>query len=224
MTPAKRSDGRPARLVVVISGRGRNLAAIMRAIDDGRLNARITLVVSNNGQAPGLQKARLAGIGVASIDPAGFADRKAFDEALATRIAAEKPDWIVLAGYMRILGSAFVQRFAPRIINIHPSLLPRHKGLHTHKRAIEAGDTRHGASVHIVTAELDGGPVFRQGSIAIAADDTPDTLADRVMSQVEEALYPAALHDLISGRVRCSEHGLVHDGQPLTEPLHENYD
>lgn len=215
---------RPARLVVLVSGRGRNLAAIMRAIDDGRLNARIALVASNNRQAPGLQHARLAGIGTVAIDPSIFADRAAFDEAMAKRIAAEAPDWVVLAGYMRILGSAFVQRFAPRLLNIHPSLLPRHKGLHTHKRVLEAGDARHGASVHIVTPELDDGPVIRQASIAVGDDDNADTLADRVMSEIEEALYPAALADLIDGRVICEDDGLYRDGQRQSVPLHEYYD
>lgn len=215
---------RPARLVVLVSGRGRNLAAIMRAIDDGRLNARIALVASNNRQAPALQKARLAGIGTVAIDPSSYADRDAFDQAMARRIAAEAPDWIVLAGYMRILGSAFVQGFAPRLVNIHPSLLPRHKGLHTHQRVLEAGDARHGASVHIVTPELDDGPVIRQASIAVGDDDNADTLADRVMTEIEEPLYPAALADLIDGRVICQADGLYRDGQRQSEPLHEYYD
>lgn len=196
----------------------------MRAIEDGRLNARITLVASNNRQAPGLQQARLAGIGTVAIDPSGYADREAFDQAMARRIAAEKPDWVVLAGYMRILDSAFVQRFAPRLVNIHPSLLPRHKGLHTHKRVLEAGDARHGASVHIVTPELDDGPVIRQASIAVGDDDTADTLADRVMTEIEEPLYSAALADLIDGHVTCRDDGLYRDGQRQTTPLHEHYD
>jgi len=217
-------DRAPARLVVVISGRGRNLAAIMRAIDDGRLNARITLVVSNNAQAPGLRHARLAGLGVVSIDPRAFTHRDDFDRALAARIAAESPDWVVLAGYMRILSSAFVQRFAPNLVNIHPSILPRHKGLKTHQRAIDAGDPRHGASVHLVTDELDGGPVLRQASIAVQADDTPASLAERVMSQVEERLYPAALADLIEGRVTWQHNALHRNSAPQTEPLHEYYD
>lgn len=196
----------------------------MRAIDDGRLNARITLVASNNRQAPALQKARLAGIGTVAIDPSVHADRDAFDRAMARRIAAEKPDWIVLAGYMRILGSAFVQCFAPGLVNIHPSLLPRHKGLHTHQRVLEAGDARHGASVHIVTPELDDGPVVRQASIAVGADDSADTLAERVMTEVEEPLYPAALADLIDGRVICHDDGLYRDGQRQAEAPHEYYD
>lgn len=196
----------------------------MRAIEDGRLNARVTLVASNKGQAPGLQRARLAGIGTVAIDPSIYANREAFDAALAARIAAEAPDWVVLAGYMRILSSAFVQRFAPRLVNIHPSLLPRHKGLHTHERVLEAGDARHGASVHIVTPELDDGPVIRQASIAVRADDTADGLADRVMSEIEETLYPAALADLIDGRVSWHDDGLYRDGKRQTEPLHEYYD
>lgn len=221
----KPSSPKPlARLVVVISGRGRNLEAIIKAIDSGQLPARITLVISNRKSAPGLRIARLAGLPCASLNPQAFANREDFDQTLAARIAAESPDWIVLAGYMRLLGSAFVQRFEGRIVNIHPSLLPRHKGLDTHQRALEAGDTRHGASIHFVTAELDGGPVIRQGSIAVHTDDTAQSLAGRLMERVEQRLYPAALADLASGRVLWRNGQVWRDNQPQEHCPHEDYD
>ena len=214
----------PARLVIVLSGRGRNLEAIRTAIADGRLYACIALVISNKPQARGLRIAREAGLPWAVLETAGFADRTAYDEALATRIARAQPDWVVLAGFMRILGSAFVKQFAGRLINIHPSLLPRHKGLHTHERALVNHDARHGASVHFVTTALDAGPVIRQGSIAVRADDTPETLAARLMVRVEQRLYPAALADLVSGRVRWHDGIIWRDGTPQEGPLHEDYD
>lgn len=221
MTTARQT---PARLVVVLSGRGRNLEAIMAAIAGGRLHARIVLVVSNKPQARGLRIARKAGLPWAVLEASGFADRGAYDAALATRIAREQPDWVVLAGFMRILGSAFVKQFAGRLVNIHPSLLPRHKGLHTHERALANNDTRHGASVHFVTDVLDAGPVIRQGSIATRTDDTPTSLAARLMVRVEQRLYPAALADLASGRVRWHNGAVWRDGRPQEGPLHEDYD
>lgn len=217
-------DTGPARLVVLISGRGRNLEAIMRAIDAGRLNAEIALVVSNKARAPGLQMARLAGLPTVAIAARDFADRDAFDAALAHRIAAENPDWIVLAGFMRVLGDAFVARFAGRIVNIHPSLLPKYKGLHTHERALDAGDREHGASVHFVTPALDDGPVIRQGRISIRDGDTADTLADRIMERIEQSLYTAALDDLISGRVVWRDDGVYRDQRRQTTPLICDYD
>ncbi|MGN8159543.1 phosphoribosylglycinamide formyltransferase [Salinisphaera sp. RV14] len=215
---------RPARLVVLISGRGRNLEAIMRAIDAGALDAEIVLVASNKARAPGLQTARLAGLPAVSISPRHFPDRESYDAALAHRIAAEKPDWIVLAGFMRVLSDTFVERFAGRIVNIHPSLLPRYKGLHTHERALAAGDRDHGASVHFVTPTLDDGPVIRQGRITIRPGDTADMLADRIMDRIEQRLYAAALDDLISGRVVWRTDGIHRDGRLQSEPPIIDYD
>ncbi|WP_423823302.1 phosphoribosylglycinamide formyltransferase [Salinisphaera sp. SPP-AMP-43] len=218
------ADNRPARLVVLISGRGRNLDAILRAIDAGTLHAEVVLVASNRIRAEGLQKARLAGLNVVSISPKEFADRESYDAALAKRIAAAQPDWIVLAGFMRVLSDAFVARFAGRIVNIHPSLLPKYKGLHTHQRALDAGDAEHGASVHFVTPTLDDGPVIRQGRIRITEQDTADSLADRVMAQIEQRLYAAALDDLVSGRVVWQDDGVYRDGRRQTQPLVTDYD
>lgn len=215
---------RPARLVVLLSGRGSNFEAIKRAIERGQLQAQIALVISNKPQARGLRIAREAGLPWAVLEARGFANRAAYDAALATRIAAARPDWVVLAGFMRILGSAFVQRFDGRLVNIHPSLLPRYKGLHTHEQALANNDARHGASIHFVTAELDSGPVIRQGSIRVHADDTPTSLASRVLVRVEQRLYPAALAELASGRVRWREGRIWRDGVPQERPLHEDYD
>ncbi|KEZ79094.1 phosphoribosylglycinamide formyltransferase [Salinisphaera hydrothermalis] len=222
MTDIERT--RPARLVVLISGRGRNLEAIMRAIDAGELDAEIVLVASNKPNARGLQTARLAGLPTVAISPREFADRESYDAALARRIAADNPDWVVLAGFMRVLSDSFVERFAGRIVNIHPSLLPKYKGLHTHDRALDAGDRDHGASVHFVTPTLDDGPVIRQGRITIRDGDTADTLADRIMDRIEQRLYAAALDDLISGRVVWRDDGVYRDGQRQSTPLIVDYD
>lgn len=214
----------PARLVVVLSGRGRNLEAILGAIDAGALHARVVLVASNRADAPGLRMARRAGLPCVALNPAGFSDRDSYDRALAARIAAEHPDYVALAGYMRILGSGFVQQFQGRLINIHPSLLPRYRGLHTHERALDNGDTRHGASIHFVTDDLDAGPLIRQGSIAVRADDTPDSLADRVMHRIEQKLYPAALAELADGRVQWRDGQVWRNGQIQEYCPHADYD
>ncbi|GAB3681497.1 phosphoribosylglycinamide formyltransferase [Salinisphaera aquimarina] len=214
----------PARLVVLISGRGRNLDAIIRAIESGLLDARIELVACNRINAEGLRIARLAGLRTAAIDPKAFADRESFDLALGNRIAAAAPDWVVLAGYMRILSSAFVQRFADRLVNIHPSLLPRYKGLDTHARALANGDARHGASVHFVTPDLDAGPLIRQGSIAVDRGDSHETLADRLMQRVEQRLYPAALADLVDGRVVYRQGRVWRDERIQEQCPHVDYD
>lgn len=208
----------------MLSGRGRNFEAIKNAIDCGRLNAEIVLVVSNKPQARGLRLAKTANLPWAVLETHGFADRAAYDKALAARIQAARPDWIALAGFMRILGSGFVKQFPGKLVNIHPSLLPRYKGLHTHEQALANQDDRHGASVHFVTEELDSGPVIRQGSIVVRNDDTPDSLANRLLVRVEQQIYPAALADLISGRV-CWRGGRVwRNGSPQEAPLHEDYD
>lgn len=214
----------PACLVVVISGRGRNLQAIIQAIDEGRLNARIALVISNRMNARGLQIARLAGLACAALEPKAFASRSAFDNALAARIARADPDWVVLAGYMRVLSSAFVQRFADKLVNIHPSLLPHYKGLDTHIRVLTHGDSRHGATVHFVTPDLDGGPLIRQGSLAVHPDDTPTGLAERVMTRVEQRLYPRSLAELVDGRVRLCDGRVWREGQLQEHCPHDDYD
>ena len=213
------------RIVVLISGRGRNLEAIHQAIECGELNAEIVLVASNKTRAPGLGYARLAGLPTVAIAPRAFADRESYDSALARRVAAARPDWVVLAGFMRVLSDAFIAPFAGRIVNIHPSLLPKYKGLHTHARALAAGDTHHGASVHLVIPALDEGPVVRQGRIRITAGDTEQTLADRVLDRIERPLYAAALADLFEARVTAGDDGaLYRDGSRQDTPPVQDYD
>ena len=185
-----------ARLVILISGRGSNMQSIIRAIDAGELNAEIVAVISNRPDAAGLQTAAAAGIDTQLINHRDFDSREAFDIELARTIDQYQPDFVILAGFMRILTAEFVRHFAGKLINIHPSLLPKFKGLHTHQRAIEAGEQEHGASVHFVTAELDDGPVILQAKVPILADDTPESLAARVLIE-EHKLYPDAIKLLI---------------------------
>ena len=186
-----------ARLVILISGRGSNMRSILEAAKSGSLDIDISAVISNRPDAAGLAFAADEGINTAVIDHKEFDSREQFDEALAAKIDAYQPDFVILAGFMRILTEGFVNHFAGRLINIHPSLLPKFKGLHTHQRAIDAGETEHGASVHFVTAELDDGPVILQAKVPVLADDSADTLAARVLEQ-EHLLYPAAIQKLVS--------------------------
>lgn len=186
----------PARLVILISGRGSNMQSIVQAIMEKQLNARVVAVISNKSQAPGLDYARNLGIATEVLSHRGFDSRKQFDEALAQRIDDYQPDYVILAGFMRILSADFVNHYANRLINIHPSLLPKFKGLDTHQRALDAGEKEHGASVHFVTPELDDGPVILQARVPVQADDTAETLAARVLKQ-EHKLYPAAIRQLL---------------------------
>ena len=204
-----------ARLALLASGRGSNLQAILDAIAAGTLDASVVGVFSDKPEAQALQRVPEALRWARTPKTCG--GRDAFDATLAEAIAAVRPDWIVCAGYMRILGEAFVQRFAGRLLNIHPSLLPRHKGLHTHQRALEAGDTEHGASVHFVTAELDGGPVIAQARVPVRAGDDADTLAARVL-QVEHPLLLEVLRWAAAGRLEMRNGLAWRDGQPLYTP------
>lgn len=206
------------RLAVLISGRGSNLLAIHAACQRGTLDADIVLVASDRA-APGIDAARAAGLPAEILDARQFADRAAHDAAMQARIDAARPDIVVLAGYMRILTSAFVAHYAGRLLNIHPSLLPRHKGLHTHRRALEAGDAEHGASVHYVTAELDGGPVVLQAQVPVLPGDTEATLSARVQAR-EHSIYPKVLQWIASGRLVYRD-GPVLDGEPLQSPRQE---
>lgn len=186
-----------ARLVILISGRGSNMRSIVEAANQGQLDVDIAAVISNRPDAAGLEYAQQAGIDAQVIDHKLYDSRESFDAAMAEVIDSYQPDFVILAGFMRILTADFVEHFAGRLINIHPSLLPKFKGLHTHQRAIEAGETEHGASVHFVTAELDDGPVILQAKVPVLADDDADTLAARVLEQ-EHLLYPAAIQKLVS--------------------------
>jgi phosphoribosylglycinamide formyltransferase 1 len=206
---------RRCRLAILISGSGSNLQAFIDACAAPDFPCEIALVLSNKADAFGLERARRAGISAAAIDHRAFPSRDGFDAALRERIDASAPDLVILAGFMRILGADFVRHYLGRLLNIHPSLLPKYPGLHTHQRAIDAGDSEHGASVHFVTEELDGGPLIVQARVPVLADDTPDTLAARVLEQ-EHRIYPLAARWFAEGRLRLNANGKAClDGQPL---------
>ncbi|GGK11907.1 phosphoribosylglycinamide formyltransferase [Luteimonas terricola] len=206
------------RLAVLASGRGSNLQAILDAIGDGRLDARVAGVFGDRPKALALERARDAGIPARGLRPRDFASRQDYDAALFAAIAAVEPDLIVCAGYMRLLGAAAIEPWQGRIINIHPSLLPAFKGLDTHARALEAGVAEHGASLHYVTADLDGGPVIAQARVAVHHGDDADALAARVLA-VEHPLMLATLQLLCAGRVNLRDTRVELDGQPLQAPL-----
>jgi phosphoribosylglycinamide formyltransferase-1 len=203
---------------VLASGRGSNLQALIDARRAAQLAADVVLVASDNAHAPALRRAEAAGIATVALDPRGYADRAAFDADLFARIAAHAPDLIVLAGFMRILGPAVLAPWTGRIINIHPSLLPKYRGLHTHRRVLEAGDALHGASVHFVTGDLDGGPLIAQAEIAVLAGDTPEALAARLLRD-EHRLLVATLALIAAGRVTLADSTVRLDGAPLPAPL-----
>lgn len=192
------------RLVVLISGRGSNLGAIVAAIGRHAWPIKIVNVISNRPLAQGLETARVAGLPTTVLDHAGFADRAQFDAALADEIARAMPDLIVLAGFMRILTPQFCARFAGRLVNIHPSLLPAFKGLNTHQQALDAGVAVHGCTVHLVTPDLDHGPIVAQGVVPVMPSDNADQLADRVL-EMEHRLYPMAIAALLSGRLSWAD-------------------
>jgi len=208
----------PLSLVVLISGRGSNLRAILEAIEAGELPAVVTAVISTSASAPGLAYAQQRHIDTLALDAADYPERSDYDRALQGLIERFNPDLVVLAGFMRILTPDFVRQFEGRIINIHPSLLPALRGLRTHQRALAAGAQEHGASVHFVTEELDGGPVIAQVRVPVLADDDATTLAARVLRE-EHRLYPQTLRWLAEGRIRWDDERLLVDDQPLTRPL-----
>ncbi len=185
-------------IVIVISGRGSNMEAIVRAAIPG---VRIAAVVSNRPQAKGLAFAAEHGIATAVVDHTAYADRETFDAALAEVIDSHSPDLVVLAGFMRVLSEGFVRRFEGRLLNIHPSLLPSFPGLHTHRRALEAGVRIHGATVHFVTPALDCGPVVIQAAVPVLDDDDEERLAARVLA-AEHRIYPQAVRWFVEGRIR----------------------
>ncbi|MDD2046358.1 phosphoribosylglycinamide formyltransferase [Pseudomonas putida] len=211
--------GKSCDVVVLLSGTGSNLQALIDSVRTGDSPVRIRAVISNRADAYGLQRARDAGIDTAVLDHKAFEGREAFDAALVELIDGYQPQLVVLAGFMRILSAGFVRHYQGRLLNIHPSLLPKYKGLHTHQRALEAGDKEHGCSVHFVTEELDGGPLVVQAVIPVELDDTPERLAQRVHSQ-EHQIYPLAVRWFAEGRLRLGEHGALLDGQPLAASGH----
>jgi phosphoribosylglycinamide formyltransferase-1 len=193
------------RVAVLISGRGSNMAALIEAAKHQNYPAEIALVVSNRPDAAGLERARESGIETAVVDHAPFGkDREAFERALQATLEARRVDLICLAGFMRLLTPWFVTRWAGRMLNIHPALLPAFKGLDTHRRALEAGATQHGATVHFVVPEMDSGPIVLQASVPVIAGDTEETLAARVL-EVEHRIYPRALRMVAEGAVKLEQ-------------------
>lgn len=202
------------RLAVLISGAGSNLQAIFDTIDAGELPARVSLVLSNKAGAGGLARAARAGVPAEVINHRAYADRAAFDNAMIERIDAHGADTVVLAGFMRILSPGFVRHYQGRLINIHPSLLPKYPGLNTHARALEAGDSEHGCSLHFVTDELDGGPLIAQARFPVAANDTAESLSKKVQAH-EHRLYPRVLRWRAQQRLHMTDQGVELDGERL---------
>ncbi|AYA64584.1 phosphoribosylglycinamide formyltransferase [Alteromonas sp. RKMC-009] len=202
------------RLCVLISGNGSNLQAMIDSIEAGQLQAEIVAVISNRPGVFGLERAIKAGIPAHCLDHKDFSDRDEFDAKLQSLIDSFSPDGVVLAGFMRILTPEFVEHFSGKLLNIHPSLLPKYKGLHTHQRAIDNGDKEHGVSVHFVTPELDGGPVIIQSRVPVFEDDTADELAERVQEQ-ERRIYPLVLKWFVAGRLTMKDNKAVLDDKIL---------
>jgi phosphoribosylglycinamide formyltransferase-1 len=210
-------------VAVVISGRGSNMEAIARTSLAAGAPLKIVRVIADRESAGGLARATALGIPVSVVPVKQFPDRASFDAALAAELDASGARLTVLAGFMRILSAEFVQRFAGRLLNIHPSLLPKYKGLDTHARALAAGDAHHGASVHYVTAELDGGPVIMQGRLRIRPGDTPAAVSARVHT-LEHIIYPHVCTLIATGRIEWRTGSVFFDGAPLTSPLIEEHD
>jgi len=204
-------SGTPAPIVVLISGRGSNLKAILDEVRAGRLPVKVCAVISNNANAPGLDIACAAGVPTEVIDHRAFVDRAHFDAALMQAIDRHEPQLVVLAGFMRILGTDFIRHYAGRLLNIHPSLLPDFKGLDTHARALAAGVKEHGASVHFVTNDLDGGPVILQAVVPVLSGDTAESLAARVLEE-EHRIYPLAIRWMIEDRLSIRNGQVLLDG------------
>ncbi len=215
----------PLRLAVLISGRGSNMTAIVRACLAGAIAARPVIVIADRPQAAGLASAASLGVATATVAAgtgAGAGAGAPFEQQLGETLAAAQPDFVALAGFMRVLSAAFVARYAGRMLNIHPSLLPAYRGLHTHRRVLAAGERVHGASVHFVTAELDGGPVVLQSTLAVQPGDTAETLAARVQA-TEHIIYPRALGWFAQGRLAWHDNAAWLDGQRLEAPVVEDF-
>ncbi|MDC0609864.1 phosphoribosylglycinamide formyltransferase [Vibrio sp.] len=201
-------------IVVLVSGNGTNLQAIIDACDTSIKDGKVTAVLSNKATAYGLERAKKAGAAAEFVDPKAFDTRDAFDRALMDKIDEHNPDLIVLAGYMRILSGEFVRHYLGRMINIHPSLLPKYPGLNTYQRAIHAGDEEHGTSVHFVTEQLDGGPVITQAVVPILDEDTVDSLTKKVQEK-EHVIYPLVVQWFVEDRLEMKEGKAYLDGEPL---------
>ena len=209
---------RKLNLAILISGNGSNLQSIIDAIESGQLHAVIGAVISNNPDAYGLTRARQHGIETRVLDHREFGDRAQYDKALQQLLKALDPDFIVLAGFMRILGAELVNAFANQILNIHPSLLPAYKGLNTHQRALDNNESVHGVSIHLVTAELDDGPILLQGSYAIETGDSVEDLQQKG-HHLEHQMYPRILGWLSEGRLTIHDGRILNEKKPLEAPL-----
>jgi len=202
-------------IVVLISGNGSNLQAIIDACQNGTIEeAKVAAVLSNKADAYGLERARQAGIEAVSLAASDYADREAYDKAMAEHIDSFEPELVILAGFMRILSDEFVRHYQGKMLNIHPSLLPKYTGLHTHQRALDAGDKEHGTSVHFVTEELDGGPVILQAKVPIFAEDTVEEVTARVQQQ-EHRIYPLVANWFLQDRLVMKNEAAVLDREPL---------
>ncbi len=205
------------RAIVLISGRGSNLQAIIDAIVEQSVNLNICAVVSNRCDALGLDLAKNNDIATHCVNNKHYTDRESYDRELLATVAPYQPELIVMAGFMRILTPTFIQPYQGRIINIHPSLLPKYRGLHTHKRVLTNHDAEHGASVHFVTAELDGGPIIIQARVQVFENDTVDSLSKRVLDQ-EHKIYPLAIKWFTEGRLKMLDNMVYFNGQTLDAP------
>ncbi len=200
------------KIAILISGTGSNMQAFIDACESGELQAQICIVISNNPDAAGLQHADAAGIMTCCINHRDYDCREVFDAALSSALQELDIDLVILAGFMRILTPVFIEPYLGQLLNIHPSLLPNYPGLHTHQRAIDAGDTEGGATVHFVTPELDSGPAIIQARVPITAQDSADSLAARVMVE-EHKIYPLAAQWFLQGRLQLTENGTTLDGE-----------
>lgn len=211
------------KLAILISGRGSNMEAVAKSCRDGRIGASVAVVISDREGAGGLAVARELGIETAVVSWKSFPDRAAFERGVIEQIEAHRADIIVLAGFMRVLSPEFTSRYEGRVINIHPALLPKHRGLHTHARVLEAGDTEHGASVHFATAELDGGPVVLQSRVLVRPAETESELAARVL-RTEHVILPKVIGWLADERLSWRDGKGWLDGRALEAPVVEDFD
>lgn len=205
---------RPKRLVILISGSGTNMVNLVEHCQAGQINADVVAVISNKADATGLIKAQELGIDAVALPHKDYPTRDAYDQVLRDTVENYQPDLVILAGFMRILTPVFVGAFAGKLLNIHPSLLPKYKGINTHQRALDAGDTEHGVSVHFVTEELDGGPVILQAKVPVFPGDEASDLQARVHEQ-EYRIYPLVVKWFCADRLSCAAEGVVLDGQPV---------
>jgi phosphoribosylglycinamide formyltransferase 1 len=216
MTAPSSSERLP--IAILISGRGSNMRVIAERARSGELPVEVRVVICDKADAAGLAIATELGIATEVVAPKGYPDRPSYDAALAQAVARYAPKLVVLAGFMRILTAPFIGAFAGRILNVHPSLLPKYRGLHTHRRALEAGDRLHGVSIHFVTEELDGGPVIIQACVEVQPQDTETTLSARVQRQ-EHSIYPQVIEWFAARRLALVADQVILDGRVLSEPV-----